>query len=264
MTVLRYLLAALVCYLISNINPAIILSNLIYHKDIRGFGSGNAGTTNSFRVFGPQIGIPVMLFDIGKGALSVYLGGVLLLGGAWYCIAYAGFFAVLGHCYPVAFGFRGGKGVATIAGMLIVLDWRVFLGSLAGFLVVLAIGRMMSVASMSSTVLAPSMNGRYYGGGMEVAPRQDRLNPERKLSLVIMHGSGKLKTLMVFPSIFKGEHVKHEEMVAVHEGREIRVAFDRPVALQIDGETRLNVTEYTVRAAAVCAREEAKAAPQTV
>lgn len=156
MTVLRYLLAALVCYLISNINPAIILSNLIYHKDIRGFGSGNAGTTNSFRVFGPQIGIPVMLFDIGKGALSVYLGGVLLLGGAWYCIAYAGFFAVLGHVYPVAFGFRGGKGVATIAGMLIVLDWRVFLGSLAGFLVVLAIGRVMSVASMSCIVFAPA------------------------------------------------------------------------------------------------------------
>lgn len=118
--------------------------------------------------------------------------------------------------------------------------------------------------SYPKTWLAPSMNGRYYGGGMEVAPRQDRLNPERRLSLVIMHGSGKLKTLIVFPSIFKGEHVKHEEMVAVHEGREIRVAFDRPVALQIDGETRLNVTEYTVRAAAVCAREEAKAAPQTV
>lgn len=96
--------------------------------------------------------------------------------------------------------------------------------------------------------LAPTMNGRYYGGGMKVAPAQDRLNPERKLTLIVMHGSGKLKTLAVFPSIFKGEHVRHKEMVEVLEGRQITVRFDEPTALQIDGETKLGVTEYT----AVC------------
>ena len=63
-----------------------------------------------------------------------------------------------------------------------------------------------------------------------------------------MHGSGKLKTLMVFPSIFKGEHIKHTEMVAVHTGKEISVTFDRPTALQIDGETVLNVSTYKVSA----------------
>ena len=94
--------------------------------------------------------------------------------------------------------------------------------------------------------LAPTMNGRYYGGGMEVAPEQDRLNPAGKVSVVVLHCPSKLKTLVVFPSIFKGEHVKHTEMVEVLSGSEITVAFDRPTALQIDGETVTGVTEYSV------------------
>ncbi len=94
--------------------------------------------------------------------------------------------------------------------------------------------------------LAPTMNGRYYGGGMNCAPNQDRLNKERTVSLTVMFGSGKIKTLSVFPSIFKGEHIKHTEMVQVHTGHRITVEFDSPCALQIDGETVLNVKEYTV------------------
>ena len=96
--------------------------------------------------------------------------------------------------------------------------------------------------------LAPSMKGRFYGGGMQVAPRQDRLEKSGLLSVVVMYGSGKLKTLCVFPSIFKGRHVSHREMVEVMTGHEITVKFDSPCALQVDGETILNVTEYTVRA----------------
>lgn len=95
--------------------------------------------------------------------------------------------------------------------------------------------------------IAPSMNGRYYGGGMNVAPMQDRLNEDRTLSLVVMHGSGRLKTLIVFSSIFKGEHIKHTEMVDILTGKEITVEFAKPTALQIDGETVLNVTKYTAR-----------------
>ena len=94
--------------------------------------------------------------------------------------------------------------------------------------------------------LAPTMNGRFYGGGMMTAPQQERLG-NGSVSTVLMFGSGKLKTLMVFPSIFKGEHVKHTEMVAVHTGRNITVEFDRPTALQIDGETILGVTGYTIK-----------------
>ena len=97
--------------------------------------------------------------------------------------------------------------------------------------------------------LAPTMNGRYYGGGMNVAPAQDRLNTERTVSVVALHCRSKLKTLMVFPSIFKGEHVRHTEMVSIFTGHEISVVFDRPTALQIDGETISGVTQYRVTSA---------------
>lgn len=96
--------------------------------------------------------------------------------------------------------------------------------------------------------IAPTMNGRCYGGGMIPTPNQDRLNAERTVSAMVFHGSGKLKTLMIFPSIFKGEHIKHTEAIDIHEGTEITVKFDRPTPLQIDGETVLGVTEYKVRA----------------
>lgn len=108
--------------------------------------------------------------------------------------------------------------------------------------------------SFKKVWLAPTMNGRFYGGGMMVAPNQDRKNPEGKLSLVVIHKSGKLKTLVVFPSIFKGKHVKHTEMVQTLTGRDITVEFDRPTALQIDGETVLNVTSYHCQAAKVPAK----------
>lgn len=96
--------------------------------------------------------------------------------------------------------------------------------------------------------LAPTMNGRYYGGGMIPTPAQDRLSPAKTVSTMVMFGSGKIKTLMVFPSIFKGEHVQHTEMCRVLTGHDITVQFDRPTALQIDGETVTGVTEYRVLA----------------
>ena len=96
--------------------------------------------------------------------------------------------------------------------------------------------------------IAAAMKGRFYGGGMMTAPDRDRERGKEDVTLVVMYGKGKLKTLMVFPTIFKGEHVNHKEMVAVHTGKEISVTFDRPTALQIDGETVLNVTNYKVKA----------------
>ncbi len=92
--------------------------------------------------------------------------------------------------------------------------------------------------------LAPTMHGKYYGGGMIATPDQKREESET-LSLMVWHGSNKLKTLMVFPSIFKGEHVKQKKYIDVIVGREITVEFDKPCALQIDGETILDVTSYT-------------------
>ena len=94
--------------------------------------------------------------------------------------------------------------------------------------------------------IAPTMKGKFYGGGMMVTPLQERFDPEGKVSVALMHGTGKFKTLTIFPSIFQGEHVKHTESVKIITGHEITVEFDRPTALQIDGETVLDVTSYTV------------------
>ena len=92
--------------------------------------------------------------------------------------------------------------------------------------------------------LCPTMNGRFYGGGMMATPAQDRINREHTLSSMLFYGKGRLRTLMAFPSIFKGEHIAHKDMVAIHTGKDITVEFDRPTALQIDGETVLGVTKY--------------------
>jgi len=90
--------------------------------------------------------------------------------------------------------------------------------------------------------LAPTMNGRYYGGGMMPTPNQKRNS--NKLSVMIYKGKGRLGILMNFPNIFKGKHVENKKMVEVFEGKEIIVEFDRPTPLQIDGETLLGITSY--------------------
>lgn len=94
--------------------------------------------------------------------------------------------------------------------------------------------------------LAPTMNGRYIGGGMKITPDQDRLNAEHLVTNLVFHDSGMLKTLMVFPSIFKGEHVFHKDIIEIKTGHEVKVEFDKPCALQIDGETYKGVTSYSV------------------
>lgn len=95
-----------------------------------------------------------------------------------------------------------------------------------------------------SVWFAPTMNGRYYGGGMMPAPDQDRADDNATLSVLIWHGKSKLKTLTAFPSIFKGEHLQHKEMCEVLTGHDIQVVFEHPSALQIDGETISGVLSY--------------------
>ena len=92
--------------------------------------------------------------------------------------------------------------------------------------------------------IAPTMKGRYYGGGMKMAPEQDRMS--NQLSVVVYMSGSKLKALKNFPSIFEGTHIEKHDMVKVFTGRKIHVRFSRPCAAQIDGETVLNVTEYKV------------------
>lgn len=102
------------------------------------------------------------------------------------------------------------------------------------------------ISTFKNVWLAPTMNGRYYGGGMMPTPKQDRMNNGHYVSLMVFHNAGKLKALCIFPSLFKGEHVKYKNQVSILTGRDITVKFDRPCALQYDGETVANVTSYHV------------------
>ncbi|MBO5510188.1 MAG: diacylglycerol kinase family protein [Oscillospiraceae bacterium] len=97
--------------------------------------------------------------------------------------------------------------------------------------------------------MTPTMLGRFFGGGMMCAPGQDRLNQDGTVSLMVMRCKSKLRTLLLFPTIFKGNHVKKTQIVSVFKGHEMHVKFDRPTALQIDGEVFSGITEYTVTTA---------------
>jgi diacylglycerol kinase family enzyme len=96
--------------------------------------------------------------------------------------------------------------------------------------------------------LASTMKGRYYGGGLMVAPDQDRFNEEGTVSVVTLYKKNRLVTLMRFPSLNKGEHVKKKDWVTVKTGKKVTVSFDEPCALQIDGDVIENVTTYSVDA----------------
>ncbi|MEE1321462.1 MAG: diacylglycerol kinase family protein [Acutalibacteraceae bacterium] len=95
--------------------------------------------------------------------------------------------------------------------------------------------------------LAPTMNGRFFGGGLMSAPGQNRLNKEHTVSVVAMCNVGKLKALLIFPSMFKGKHIKYKDNINVIEGHEITVIYDKPAPMQIDGETILDVTRCDIK-----------------
>lgn len=96
--------------------------------------------------------------------------------------------------------------------------------------------------------LAATMKGRFYGGGMMAAPKQDRKNPDKTLSLLIFRGNGRILPLMIFSKIFTGDHIMHSKNCIIHEGKDITVEFSSPRAAQIDGETVPNVISYNAKA----------------
>ena len=105
--------------------------------------------------------------------------------------------------------------------------------------------------SFKKVWIAPTMNGRCYGGGMMPTPDQDRNNNET-LSLMLVHNACAFRVLTIFPSIFKGEHVKFKKYITILTGKDITVTFDKPTPIQIDGETILDVTSYNAKAYGFC------------
>jgi glycerol-3-phosphate acyltransferase PlsY len=150
----------LIAYLIGSIPTAIIVSKSFFNIDIRDYGSGNMGATNSFRVLGPKFGTIVMVGDMLKGIFAVALYNLL----PYYLnneldrtnlMIGLGLAAVIGHIYPIWAGFRGGKGVATLFGMVLAIQPIVAINCVGVFLLVLYLTRYVSLSSIIAGVALP-------------------------------------------------------------------------------------------------------------
>ncbi len=151
--VFRLILAVVLPYLLGSVSFGVVISKLLLKEDVRKHGSGNAGTTNTFRTYGAKIAGLVLLGDLLKGTLGAFLGTLLLPGIEG---VYVGAIAVIfGHLFPVYFGFKGGKGVATAAGALIVINPIVLLFLLIPFCIILISTKYMSIASLTAAIGYP-------------------------------------------------------------------------------------------------------------
>ncbi len=151
----------ILAYLLGSVPTAVWVSKKIYGMDIREYGSGNAGATNTFRVLGAKAGTGVMIVDMLKGFLAVKLS--LLSQYAWGSEAmtnlqiFLGLAAVVGHIFPIWADFRGGKGIATLFGMILSIQPIVALGLVAVFLFMLFLTRYVSLSSIVASIAFPVM-----------------------------------------------------------------------------------------------------------
>lgn len=150
---MTWLIAAGVGYLLGSVPFALLAGRLAGGVDLRTTGSGNVGATNLLRSTRWSVALAVLALDIGKGALAVALGD--WLGGPPTAGIVAGLAAVVGHVYPVWLRFKGGKGVATAAGMSLVLAPALALGAIVAFVAIVWRTRFVSLGSMSAAVLLP-------------------------------------------------------------------------------------------------------------
>jgi glycerol-3-phosphate acyltransferase PlsY len=148
------LLIPLVAYLLGSIPFGLILTKLFGRGDVRKEGSGNIGATNVSRVAGPLAGIVTLLLDGAKGAVAVLLAGRYSNDSALWMVI-AGLAALVGHCFPVWLKFKGGKGVATAAGVYLALCPPAFLGGLILFLLAAGFSRYVSLGSVAAAVAMP-------------------------------------------------------------------------------------------------------------
>ncbi len=144
-----FIVSAVVGYLLGSISFAVIFSKLFHGEDIRNSGSGNAGATNAIRLYGKKTGIKVFLCDFAKGVVAVLLAEILVVffDAPYEIMLVAGFFVQLGHVFPLYYGFRGGKGVATAVGTAFALMPLTAILLLGLFAVILLTTKYVAVAS---------------------------------------------------------------------------------------------------------------------
>ena len=154
-----YILMAIIAYLIGSVNFSVIISKKFAGFDVREKGSGNAGTTNVLRTMGKKAAAVTLIADILKGVVSiiiaVILGAIASNSDKALLVQIAGIAVILGHTFPIFFGFKGGKGVATSLGILLVTNWQIGLICLVFAIVLMAITKMVSVGSIGAAILFP-------------------------------------------------------------------------------------------------------------
>lgn len=160
MLIISIILSAIISYLIGSVNFALVISKMIYKKDIRDFGSGNAGMTNMLRTFGKLPALVTLIGDLSKGVIAILLAHMIFnyIGGEPKFILgsyIAGICALLGHVFPVYYGFKGGKGILVTAGILIMID-PLICGIVFGvFLIVFVLSRIISLSSICAAAAYP-------------------------------------------------------------------------------------------------------------
>lgn len=164
-TVLMILVTVVISYFLGCINGALLVSKYILRDDVRNHGSGNAGLTNFYRVFGGKLTIVVVLCDMLKAVVAVLLGSLLLghfLGWAVLGKYIAGLACMLGHMFPCMFQFKGGKGILSGGAIALMMDWRIALVVWGIFIILFALTKMVSVGSLSAGLAFMVMSAVIY------------------------------------------------------------------------------------------------------
>ncbi|HCV2828766.1 TPA: glycerol-3-phosphate 1-O-acyltransferase PlsY [Listeria monocytogenes] len=151
---INLILLSLLAYVIGSIPSGLWIGKIFYKKDIRDFGSGNLGATNSFRVLGMKAGSIVTVMDILKGTVATLLPFFFQLNVDHHFWLLTGAFAIIGHSFPLFAGFRGGKAVATSAGVILAYAPLLFVAALVVFLVTLKLSKYVSLSSMIGALAA--------------------------------------------------------------------------------------------------------------
>ena len=156
---MAYIFMAIIAYLIGSVNFSVILSKKMAGFDVREMGSGNAGATNMLRSVGKGAAALTLLCDILKGVITIgiaiLIGKIFNVGNKSILVQIAGLLVVIGHTFPVFFKFRGGKGVATSLGVLIMSNWKIGLICLVFAILLMVLTKMVSLGSICAAVLFP-------------------------------------------------------------------------------------------------------------
>ncbi|MFD1419103.1 glycerol-3-phosphate 1-O-acyltransferase PlsY [Companilactobacillus keshanensis] len=148
---MKLLVCAILAYLIGSFPTAYIVGKIFFHKNIFEYGSGNVGTTNAYRVFGPFAGTVVLVIDILKGTLGALMPVFFNLDHHW--VLFIGIFAVIGHVFSIFLKFRGGKAVATSAGILLAYNPLLFVICFICLATIVYVTSMVSVASLTTVLV---------------------------------------------------------------------------------------------------------------